>query len=967
MRVLVTGGSGFIGSHVVDRLRAAGHEPVIFDLRPSRWHSAEDVECVLGDITDRASVEAGLIGCDAVCHLAAVADVNDVLTAPESADQINTHGTVTVLEAARRAGVERVVYASTIWVYSDCVPESVDEDTPIEPPSHLYTATKFAGELYCKSYAKLYGIDYTIMRFGIPYGPRAREAAVVPAFVGKALRGEPLTIAGDGAQSRRFVYVEDLAEGVVRGLRPGAAGRVYNLTGEETVTIKQIAETVRELIGSTEIVYTPARTGDFGGKLVCSKRAARELDWHAETLFQEGVRRYVAWRLSELERVPVPAVALAVNGNGHAPSTNGAVALVAPVAGAVPALLAAAAAAPAANPAPAAAPPLAPTPARAPAPAAVATSAAPTTATAPRVLILSADIGAGHDLPAAALVRELETESPGAHVTIVNGLVAMSALLTHLFREGSAFTFRHAPWMFDVQYWLVTAFAPTRWLSGRLLSRLGRRGLLRLIRAHAPDIVISTYPGTTWVLGDLRARGKVKVPCYSSITDLSGLRYWAHPGIDMHFLTHPESVEEVERIAGPGSTRWTLPPVSSPDFYAPCPQDTARAALGLPASGKLVAISGGGWGIGDLEGAVRATLDSTQAHVLCLCGQNERVRAQLAERFAEEPRLTLLGFTDRMNEVLAAADALVHSTAGLTVLEAHMRGCPVISYGFGVGHIRANNRAFKRFGLAEVARRPAELAGALERALISRPQPEEQFARRPTSASVLLQDPERPRRTRSPAWRRVTARLAPALVMLTLVGGWAVSTDDAFALISQLFGGMRPTTAVATHRPQVGVIVMAPIGVMPDVARQLEREGVRVSFAVDQMPTSAALNAVNTSGDETLPELRPGGFPRWLGTKGQLRRINRRIGTSRHFVYVLPRKGFNLGQYWFAHSVGGRPVSGSVRVHNVGEIGALRAGEIIEIEVSTSGPETAALAHALAVQLRERRLAGVPIRDLMND
>ena len=234
MRVLVTGGSGFIGSHVVDKLRAAGHEPVIYDLRPSPWHERGTVDTVLGSITDREALERALHSCDAVAHLAAVADVNDVHAEPEDAERVNARGTVAVLEAARRAGVKRIVYASTIWVYSDCEGEVVDEDTLLPPPSHLYTSTKLAGELYCKAYQELYGIDYTILRFGIPYGPRAREAAVIPAFVGKALRGEPLTLAGDGGQSRRFVYVEDLAGGVVGGLAEVARNRVYNLAATRT-------------------------------------------------------------------------------------------------------------------------------------------------------------------------------------------------------------------------------------------------------------------------------------------------------------------------------------------------------------------------------------------------------------------------------------------------------------------------------------------------------------------------------------------------------------------------------------------------------------------------------------------------------------------------------------------------------------------------------------------------------------
>jgi hypothetical protein len=122
---------------------------------------------------------------------------------------------------------------------------------------------------------------------------------VVPAFVGRALAGEPLTIAGDGSQSRRFVYVEDLANGVVRALAPAAANRTYNLVGTEDVTIRQIAEAVRAAVGDVEICHSPGRTGDFAGAPVSADRAAEELGWRATTPFAEGLRRYVAWHRAE--------------------------------------------------------------------------------------------------------------------------------------------------------------------------------------------------------------------------------------------------------------------------------------------------------------------------------------------------------------------------------------------------------------------------------------------------------------------------------------------------------------------------------------------------------------------------------------------------------------------------------------------------------------------------------------------
>lgn len=295
MRVLVTGGAGFIGSHVVDKLQHYGVTPRIFDLVRSPYHETGKVETFLGSLLDPEALRLAMAGCHAAIHLAAVADVKDVHDEPLYAEHINTRGTLNVLEAARRAGVWRVVYGSTTWVYSDCKEAQVDEETVIAHPRHLYTATKLAGETYCHSYAHLYGVEYTILRFGIPYGPRARGGAVVPIFVRKALAGEPLTVAGAGDQFRKFVYVEDLADGVVRALKPVAANHTYNLDGEEKVTILQIAETVRELVGDVEIVHTEERPGDFSGKQVSSERAAAELGWRPTTPFAEGVRQYLEW------------------------------------------------------------------------------------------------------------------------------------------------------------------------------------------------------------------------------------------------------------------------------------------------------------------------------------------------------------------------------------------------------------------------------------------------------------------------------------------------------------------------------------------------------------------------------------------------------------------------------------------------------------------------------------------------
>jgi len=910
MRVLVTGGAGFIGSHVVDKLRDHGHVPVIYDLRPSPWPEHADVDTVIGQVTDAAALAAALEGCDAVAHLAAVADVNDVHAEPHDAEQVNARGTAAVLEGARLAGIDRVVYASTIWVYSDTEETTVSETTLLPPPAHLYTATKLAGELYCKSYQELYGINYTILRFGIPYGPRAREAAVIPAFVNKAFAGEPLTLSGDGLQSRRFVYVEDLAEGVVAGLGQIAENRVYNLSSDEDVTIRQIAELVQEIVGNTEIVFGPARPGDLGSKIVLSDRAREELDWSASTPIREGISRYVAWRREQAAKKADAAT-------GGTPD-----------------------------------------------PLAVAGESDEVEACPRKVLIISADIGAGHDLPARSIAREFKQEDPDAFVAVVNGLPAMGPLATAVLRENSAFMFRWVPWLFDLQYRLFMDFPPTRWLASKLLSAAGRRGLGRLIRAHDPDLIVSTYPGTTQVLGEMRHTGRLKIPVYSSITDIAGLRFWAHPGIDLHMVSHPESIEEVEQIAGPGSVRWSRPPTADA-VLAPRSRSDARATLGLPQDRTLITVSGGGWGVGDLAGAVEVALAvAPDAEVLCLCGRNEQLRERVSGRFAGDPRVRVLGFTNRMGEILAASNALIHSSVGLTVLEAIVRGCPVISYGFGYGHVRVSNHALERFKLAQVATSAAELGPAIERALAQQPEPDTSFAARPTSAAMILGSARRVQAL--PRWRVRTVRAATRAVASATAVGAVFLSSVAYGLVADV-GGPGPLTAVNTKAPKVGVMVDTSAGSRAlAIARGVK--GIRVSFALPQASASTVERLLNY-GDDPVPVLNDSGVFGWIGTKGKLHRLERelrltqlqhRYGWGHHFLYTS--SGPSWLQVILGDSTGGKLVAGKVKITKVGQSlpHSFSKGEIIEVKIKDPAAARREL-RQLARALQRQHLAPAPV------
>ncbi|MDX6654383.1 MAG: processive 1,2-diacylglycerol beta-glucosyltransferase, partial [Solirubrobacterales bacterium] len=280
-----------------------------------------------------------------------------------------------------------------------------------------------------------------------------------------------------------------------------------------------------------------------------------------------------------------------------------------------------------------------------------------------------------------------------------------------------------------------------------------------------PDVIISTYPGVTVVLGMLREKRRLDIPVQSAITDLAGLRYWAHPGVDRHYVTHPESIEEVERLVGPGTVEWARPPIS-PEFLMPRTRRDAREALGVAPHARMILVSGGGWGVGDLERAIELALSDGETEVVCIAGRNEDARKRLEARFANNERVRVLGFTDQMSDWMAAADAMVHATAGLTVLEAHIRGCPVISYGFSAGHLRANNAAFERFGIAEVARSDHELETTLRHVAGERRSPDSSFASLPSIASRAMS--VRPRVRQEPVWRLRTGR-AVAFACLAII------------------------------------------------------------------------------------------------------------------------------------------------------------------------------------------------------
>ena len=202
-----------------------------------------------------------------------------------------------------------------------------------------------------------------------------------------------------------------------------------------------------------------------------------------------------------------------------------------------------------------------------------------------RVLILTATIGEGHDLPARTLADQLLAESPDAEVVIEDGLRAMGKLFVVISERGAGVVFYRFRFMWDATFWLCVGLKPTRRLTQAFVRVAGSRGVLRLVRRVEPDVIVSVYPITTEVLGGLRRDGRLKVPVVGAITDLAMMHYWAAPGVDLHLVTHPESIDEVREVAGADADVEAVHGLTRPEFARPCDGREARAELG-PAAGR---------------------------------------------------------------------------------------------------------------------------------------------------------------------------------------------------------------------------------------------------------------------------------------------------------------------------------------------------------------------------------------------
>jgi processive 1,2-diacylglycerol beta-glucosyltransferase len=578
-----------------------------------------------------------------------------------------------------------------------------------------------------------------------------------------------------------------------------------------------------------------------------------------------------------------------------------------------------------------------------------------------RVLILSADVGEGHAAAARALREQLEASGEPVQVTVIDGLAAMGERLRSVVEDGYRTQLRVSPRSYALYYWLLEHLAPMRWITKQMLCRMGAAALRREIVRRDPDVVVSTYPAITVVLSHLRRRRLLTVPTVATITDMTGLFFWAQRGIDTHLVMYDASVRDVERIAGRGSVQVVRPLIAA-EFLEPRERGAARAALGLSAVGRVVVVSGGGWGVGDLEGAVAELLRIPDATVICLAGRNETERVRLDERFASIARVRVLGFTDQMSDLLAAADVLVHSTGGVTCLEAMARGCPVVSYGLPVAHAKLNTRLMAKHEFLLLAGDPVELIEHVERGCASRapcPVSGAQGAVIDAASAVLAAV----RRVRPIArWRVHAVSVATAVVLSLGAGAWVMSTDEVAAIAA--VAGIHPVKTLKTDDPAVALIVDAPAPEVAAVVARLGRDGLEASVATPDVLSKRALRALSANADVPMPTIGHSSLFGWIRTPSLLRRQARALHLHHRFYYLEPRNP-TLGQLLLARTAGALPVHGSVALdaHTRLPQRRLHAGDVVVAWV-TSSPGSLRALDQLAAALQADGLVGLPLSAL---
>lgn len=306
-KALVTGGAGFIGSNVARLLAAEGFDVVVLDSLTTGYEknleTLRDVRLVRGDVRDASLVAKLVEGASVVFHLAASVGNTRSIERPFEDSEVNVLGTLSVLEAARSCGVHKVVYSSSAAIFGELRRLPIDEAHPAEPDSP-YGVSKLAGEKHCLAYARLHDIEAVCLRYFNVYGVNQRYDAygnVIPIFVHRMLRREPLTIFGDGEQTRDFVNVRDVARANLLAARAEGVSGAFNVASGESITVNHLVELLREAQGGDlRVEYAPTRKGDVLHSRADITAARARLGYEPATEMVEGLREYLDWAGKEL-------------------------------------------------------------------------------------------------------------------------------------------------------------------------------------------------------------------------------------------------------------------------------------------------------------------------------------------------------------------------------------------------------------------------------------------------------------------------------------------------------------------------------------------------------------------------------------------------------------------------------------------------------------------------------------------
>jgi len=579
-------------------------------------------------------------------------------------------------------------------------------------------------------------------------------------------------------------------------------------------------------------------------------------------------------------------------------------------------------------------------------------------------------MGAGHDGAARELVRRLQNDG---HEAEMRDFMASAP-----FRIGDAvkasyeFQMKHLAWTYDLTYrlWYLLPFLLPP--VGRFMAWLTRRRLLRWILEYDADVVVSTYPLASVVLGQHRRSGRLNIPAINFITDFGVHPLWVHPGIDLNLAVHPHPAAEAAGKSGRPAVA-TGPMVSS-RFTGPQDRTGTRRGLGLGPTDRAVLIVAGSWGVGDVAKAFRAIAASGRLVPVAVCGRDERLRHKLSQI----PGGRALGWTDQMPALMAAADALVENAGGLTAMEALAIGLPVISFKPIAGHGKENTAEMQEAGVSRVAKKSADLLDILD--VVTRPGPTRQAM---VDAGTLVLQAAATGPTPVPAWapRRpsvAVARIAAAIAAVPLL--WAGITSGV-GLMTAYGAGVAHPQANAGNVAYLGVRLNAAELLDPAIQQQLvalhatavvDQQTAFVQPAAVQQLVGRRVDVENGGRGQRLDReghlAGPASRPPWQRARGDVRasQVLERLSGQPVKVFVPGRRvdAFDLVESYTAHARTVVPdrvfeptdIDGSMR---------LAARQVYLVNGATATPiEVEDLLAVVSQQLTAEQLVGAPLVEL---